>query len=178
MWVADELTGDVDRAIEALIVSTLAATSGVQTQAFSSDIAETIRKSITKTQIAGSSDPIVVMHPSDYEALCLLRSAGTEKTFIATSAVTQAVPGGAVSLPVGASAQLSWGAPICLSVAATAGTAWVLARDALQLFVDGAVLVDWSEAAGFTRNEVTGRAETRVLPAVLRPFSCVKTTLA
>jgi hypothetical protein len=38
--------------------------------------------------------------------------------------------------------------PICLTVAATPGTAWVISREALRLFVDGSILVEWSDAQG------------------------------
>ena len=72
---------------------------------------------------------------------------------------------------------MSWGYPVALSIAATPGTAWVVARDALRLFVDGAVLVEWSDAQGFANNTVIARCETRVLPAVLKPICAVKTTV-
>jgi hypothetical protein len=40
-------------------------------------------------QIAGGINPIAVMHPSDYETLCLLRTAGPENQFVASSTVVQ-----------------------------------------------------------------------------------------
>ena len=67
--------------------------------------------------------------------------------------------------------------PVALSIAATAKTAWVIAADAITLFVDGSVLLDWDTSSRFATNEVVGRAETRVYPAVTKPLSCVKVTL-
>jgi hypothetical protein len=89
----------------------------------------------------------------------------------------QSIPGGAVTPPYGPAALLSWGMGVALSVAATAKTAWVISSDAITLFVDGSVAVDWDTSTRFATNEVVGRAETRVYPAVTKPASCVKVTL-
>jgi HK97 family phage major capsid protein len=175
-WITQELTANVDVAIEALVFSTLGGTSGVQTQAAGTDGVETLRKALTKIQNVGGANPFVVMHPSDFEAISLLREASTN-AFIAGSSAIQTVPGGAISAPYGPAALSSWGMPVALSIAATAKTAWVVAADAILLFVDGTVLVDWDSSSRFATNEVVGRAETRVYPAVVKPMSCVKVTL-
>lgn len=131
---------------------------------------------MTKIQMVGGADPYVVMHPTDFESLALLRTSGLEAMLVGGSTITQNVPGGSAAPPTGATALMSSGMPVVLSVAAEPGTARAVARDALRLFVDGAVLVDWSEAEGFKTNEAQGRAETRVLPAVLKPICAVKTS--
>jgi hypothetical protein len=113
------------------------------------------------------------VHSSDFASLALLRTSGRAAMLVGESTVTQ--NGESAAPPTDATALMSWGMPAVLSVAAEPGTVWVVARDARRLFVDGAVLVDWSEAEGFKSNERQCRAETCVLPVVLKPIYRVNT---
>lgn len=174
-WIQQELLGNVDVATEALVFSTLGSTSGVQTATDATDPLVALRKGLTKTQLVGGAQPFVAMHPNDFETISLLRA--TTNEFIATDSAIQSVPDGQISAPYGPTALLSWGMPIGLSIACTPKTAWILAADAVLLFTAGGVMVDWSDSTGFQTNEVVGRAECRVFPAVTKPLSCVKVTL-
>jgi len=178
MWVSDELLAAVNQAVEALIVSTINATSGVQVQAFSTDPAETLRKALTKVQQMGGSTAIAALNPADWEAICLLREA-TTNAFLGTDAVTMTVPGGSASPPFAPSLLASWGMPVALSNAVPAGSAFVFDSDAIRLFTDAVLAVDWSDGnGGFEKNLVTGRAEGRFHVGVLKPILVVKTDVS
>ena len=90
MWVADspalqqfltnELTYGLALAVEAMAISDIAATSGIQTQAFSTSVLQTLRKSVTKLESNGYPPATFVLHPNDREAigLALLSTSAVE----------------------------------------------------------------------------------------------------
>ena len=162
-FVNSELEFGLLRAVESMVVADVNATSGIQTQAWSTSIAQTLRKSLTKLEVAGYTPGAILLHPSDFEALELLMST--------TNAVEH------VGLPYSASQRVLFGTPIATSVSATAGVGHVLAADAVVLDTDAqGVQVLWSESSNsddFSKNLLRCRVEGRYGTSVLSPLGVV-----
>jgi len=162
-FVDAELTFGLLRAVEAKVVADINDTSGIQTQAWSVSIAQTLRKSLTKLEVAGYTPGAILLHPSDFEAVELAVST--------TNAVEH------VGLPYDAAQRRLFGVPIATSVSATAGVGHVLAADAVVLDTDSqGVQVMWSEtsnATDFAANLIRCRVESRYGTSVLSPLGVV-----
>lgn len=152
-------------------------TSGIQTQAFSTDQFETLRKALTKVQLLGGREPIIVLHPTDWEAMDLTRVTSSNQ-FLLGSADRQNVAGGEVSPPTGATALLSWGFPVALSTAVPVGSGVVFDPSAVTLYTDRTIEVAWDASAGFNKNQVQARVEGRFNVAVKKPALIVEADLA
>lgn len=78
-WIADnvaleqfltnEMTYGLALAVEALIVSDVAGTNGVQTQAYATSPLVTLRKSLTKLETTGYVPSAIAVNPTDFEAV-------------------------------------------------------------------------------------------------------------
>lgn len=176
-WVADndalesfvnaELEYGLRLAVEAKVIADVNGTSGIQTQAYSTSVVQTIRKALTKVEVAGYAPGAIVMHPSDFETV--------ELAIASTNAIEH------VGLPYNPAQRLLFGVPIATTVSATAGTGHVIAADAVALDVDAqGVGVQWSETSNaddFAKNLLRARCEGRFGTSVLSPLGVVVATL-
>lgn len=185
VFIEDEMTYGLDLAVEQQVLNGdgtgednrgILQTSGIQTQAWSVDGYETVRKALTKLQIAGAQEFMVALSPVDFEVMNLVRSTSGE--FLATDANYAADAGGATAPPYGPAALRSWGARIVLSTALTAGQGVAFDPNAVTLYTDGQVGVEWNTSVGFTTNEVLARCEGRFGVAVKRPLSVVSVDMS
>lgn len=151
-------------------------TSGVQTQAYSTDILTTCRKAVTLLELVSIAPTGWVFHPSDWETIELLTSANH---YLMGAGQGQA-------LPVDRARRRLWGVPVALSVGMTEGDA-ILAdfRGSTHLWDREQTRVDWSEnvydtvsgKSDFERNLIRYRAEGRWGFAVTRPNGVVIVSL-
>src|SRR6476660_3469528 len=163
-----ELSYRLAQAVEKMVITDVAATSRIQVRAFSTSLLETLRKSVTLCEVNGGvSVAAIVLHPLDFEAI--------ELALLTTPAVEH------MSLPFDATARRLWGIPVTTTVAAAAGTGWVLGAGAVTINTDSAgVQVTWSETSNaddWSRNFIRARCEGRYATSVYQPLSVVKSTL-
>jgi len=167
-FVNTELEFGLLRAVEAKVVADINGTSGIQLQAFSTSIAQTLRKSVTKLEVSGYTPAAIVLHPSDFEAI--------ELSLSTTNAVEH------IGLPYDAAQRRLFGVPIATTVSATAGVGHVLAADAVVLDTDSqGVLVNWSESSNsddWAKNLLRVLVESRYGTSVLTPLGVVKAAFA
>lgn len=166
-FVAAELDYGLRVAVEAKVIADVNATSGIQTQAYSTSIAQTLRKSLTKLETTGHTPGAIVLHPSDFEAVELALSSSNAIEY--------------QGLPYDAAQRRLFGVPIATTVSATAGVGHVLAADAVVLDTDSqGVQVQWSEtsnATDFAANLIRCRVEGRFGTSVLSPLGVVSADL-
>jgi hypothetical protein len=162
-FVDAELEFGLSKAVEAKVIADVNATSGIQTQAWSTSIAQTLRKSLTKLEVAGYTPGAIVLHPADFETVELAVST--------TNAVEHQ------GLPYDAAARRLFGVPIATTVSQTAGVGHVIAADAVVLDTDAqGVQIQWSEnsnADDFAKNLIRSRVEGRFGTSVLSPLGVV-----
>lgn len=143
--------------------------SGTLTQAFSGDVLTTLRKALTALELNGQTPSGIVMSPSDWEAIELLREDGATGGFM--------LSGG----PVDVAKRRLWGVPVAATSAVPNGTAWVLSEGSAHLRLDanapGAVLAWGRVGDDFQRNQVRARAELRADLSVEKPGGIVKVSL-
>lgn len=184
-FVESELTYGLDVAVEQQLLNGdgtgennkgLLNTSGILSQAWSTDGLETLRKAITSAQIAGAQQYVAVLNPVDFEALTLVRA--TTNEFLATAANVSGDSSGATSPPYGPVALQSWGVPVVLTTAIAAGRGVVMDPSAVTLYTDGQINLEWNTSDGFDTNEVKARCETRVGVAVKRPSLVVSVDMS
>lgn len=141
-------------------------TSGIQTQTFSTDIVQTIRKAKTKARTVGRVIPNgVMLNPVDWEKIELLQD-GNDRYY-----------GGG---PFGATTPSVWGLPVVESEAIAEGTA--LVGDWRKAVIwdreQASISVTDSHADFFIRNLVAVLGEERLAFGVTRPSAFVKATVA
>lgn len=73
-FLSIELEYGLSLAVQAMVVSDVAGTSGVQTQAFSTSVLQTIRKSLTKLESTGYVPSSIWVNPNDFEGIELALS--------------------------------------------------------------------------------------------------------
>lgn len=137
-------------------------TSGIQTQAFATNIFDSVRKGITKARTVGRVNPnAVVMNPSDAEAIDLAKDGNTQYYY-----------GGPQSM----GPRTLWGVPVVESEAQAAGTA--LLGDFTKAVIwdreQTTVTMTDSHADFFIRNLVAVLAEERLAFGVTRPTAFVQ----
>ncbi|WP_068166635.1 phage major capsid protein [Rhodococcus phenolicus] len=169
-FVEGELLQGLLRAIENEVVNGdgtgehftgLAHVSGAQVQAFAVDSLTTIRKAITKLEVAGHAAGLITVHPTDWEALELSRTTGDGQLELVDS-------------PVDRAARRLWGVQVVPSVAVTTGTAIVLDTAAVAVRTDDQVETRWdTSGAQFEKNETRARVETRANLDVYQPMGVV-----
>jgi HK97 family phage major capsid protein len=139
----------------------IAATSNVQTQAFSTNIFNSIRKGITKARTVGRVNPTaILMNPADAEAVDL-----------AVDGNTQYYYGGPGTL----GPRTMWGLPIVESESQTAGFATVgdWTKAVIWDREQTTITATDSHADFFIRNLVAVLAEERLAFGVVRPTAFV-----
>lgn len=140
-------------------------TSNIQTQAWSTNLFETVRKGITKAQTVGRVNPTaLVLNPSDAEAIDLAKD-GENRYYY----------GG----PQGIGQRTVWGVPVVESESQAAGTG--LLGDFSKAVVwdreQTTVTMTDSHADFFVRNMVAILAEERLAFGVTRPSAFVSLDL-
>lgn len=173
--INDELRADLDEAEESQILSGngtgenftgIRNWSGVQTQAFDTDIFTTVRRAITKARTIGRVAPNgVLLSPADVEAIDLARD-GNERFFGAG--------------PFAMGPRTLWGLPMVESESQPDGEALVgdYAKAVLWDREDTTVTITDSHADFFIRNLVAILGEKREAFAVTRPTAFVKADIA
>jgi HK97 family phage major capsid protein len=140
-------------------------TSGIQTQAWDTDILTTLRRARTKVRVTGRSTPTAyVLHPNDWEDIDLLKDNEGRYYYGGPSVLGQ---------------PRLWGLPVVESEGETEGfghvadwrRAVLLDREQAQIFVSD------SHSDFFTRNLVAVLAELRAAFFVLRPSAFVEADL-
>lgn len=152
----------------------LAATSGVQTQAYDTSLLVTTRKAKTKVRTVGRSIPTgFVMNPTDVEALDLLTD-GMDRFYFGGPAGTLANPGlaGRTTSPL-------WNLPVIETEAVAAGTAYVgdWRKAILWDREQSSITMSDSHASFFVQNLVAILAEMRAAFGVIQPSAFVSIDL-
>lgn len=140
--------------------------SGVQTQAFSTDLFESVRKAITKARTVGRVNPNgIVVNPADAEAIDLAKDLNGVYRYGGPQTIGQ---------------RTVWGLPVIESESQEAGTALVgdFAKAVLWDREETTVTVTDSHDDFFIRNLVAILAEERLAFAVTRPTAFVKTDIS
>lgn len=142
-------------------------TSGIQTQAFTTDVARSVRAAITKLEAAGHEDNhVIVLRPEDWEAAETARAQGSGVLEAVANVTERAV-------------RSLWGVPVVVSTALPVGTGLVMDRTVASVYWDGAVAVRWSEIGeDFQRNLTRARVESRFEVVVGTPLGVVKVATA
>lgn len=173
--INDELAADVADAEEAQILNGNGTGenftgvnnwSGVQTQTFSTDIFESIRKGITKARTVGRVNPTgIVMNPADVEKIDLAKDLNGTYRYGGPQSMGQ---------------RTVWGVPVVESEIQPAGTGTLADWSKAVLWdrEQTTVTMTDSHADFFVRNMVAVLAEERLAFAVTRPAAVVKVALA
>ena len=108
-FVDNELRYGLAVSVEAKVIADVNGTSGIQTQAYATSVLATLRKGLTKLEVAGYTAGSVVLHPTDWE--------GVELALSSTNAIEH------MSLPYDPASRRLFGVPIVSTVARPRG--WV-----------------------------------------------------
>lgn len=140
----------------------LLSTSGIVSQAFTSDILTSVRKSLTVLESNGYTPASVILSPSDWEKL--------ELANVASGALD--VRG----LPVDSQRRALFGLPVALSTILPAMVGVVLGEGAATIDTLGTIETKWSDSNedDFVRNRLKIRTEMRANCTVARPAAIVK----
>ncbi len=145
----------------------IAATSGIQTNSYSTSILATLRKSVTKLESNGYPPATFVLHSGDFESIELALST--------VNAVEH------MSLPYDAAARRLWGVPITVTSAQTAGVADTLASGVVGLNTDSqdvqVARSETSNADDWSKNLIRARYEGRYATGVFQPLGVVQSDL-
>lgn len=139
--------------------------SGIQTQAYSTNLFETVRKAITKARTVGRVNPTaLVLNPADAEAIDLAKD-GENRYYY----------GGPQSL----GARTVWGVPVVESESQASGTGLLgdFAKAVIWDREQTTVTMTDSHADFFVRNLVAILAEERLAFGVVRPSAFVSVDL-
>lgn len=140
-------------------------TSGVQVQAAGTDIAATVRSSLTKLETLGYAPTAIVLSPADWETVETMTTSGSGEFVFASS-------------PVDRAARKLWGVPLVTSSSLPANKALVLSQGSVTLYTDGNLAMEWDTVGDdFQRNQVRARFEGRFQTAVPRPQGIVLASL-
>ena len=139
--------------------------SGIQTQSFSTDLFETLRKSVTKLRTVGRVNPTaVVLHPEDAEAIDLAQDGESRYYYGGPQSIGQ---------------RTVWGVPVVESESQAAGTALMgdFSKAVIWDREQTTVTMTDSHADFFVRNLVAVLAEERLAFGVTRPTAFVAVDL-
>ena len=164
--INDQLSADVAEAEENQLLNGdgsgenftgIANTSGIQTQAFATDIFTSVRKGITKLRTVGRVNPTaILMNPADAESVDLTKDGNNQYYYGGPSAIGQ---------------RTLWGVPVIESESQTAGFATL--GDFTKAVVwdreQTTVTMTDSHSDFFVRNLVAVLAEERLAFGVTRP---------
>ncbi|WP_417220512.1 phage major capsid protein [Arthrobacter sp.] len=175
--INDELRSDIAEAEENQILTGdgsgenltgILSTSGVQTQAFDTDIFRSTRKALTKARTVGRVVPnAVALNPVDVETIDLARENGSTGKFLGAG-------------PFALGPRTLWGVPVLETEGIAAGQALVgdFSKAVLWDREQTSVSITDSHADFFIRNMVAILAEERIAFGVTRPSAFVKTAVA
>jgi len=138
--------------------------SGIQTQAFSTTIADSIRKAITKVQVNGQANPNgVLMNPADAEAVDLAKD--SQLRYFGNG-------------PFGLGPNTLWGLPRVVSQAVPAQKAYVADFRTILFLVrmDPTVAITDSHSDYFVRNLIAILFEERAANLIFRPSAICEVT--
>lgn len=143
-------------------------TSGIQTQAFTTDVFASIRKAITKARTVGRVVPnAILISPEDLETVDLARESSGSSKFIGAG-------------PFQAGQRTLWGLPLVENENLPAKTALVGDFTKAVVWDRDQASVNFSDSHEdfFVRNLVAALAEQREAFGVLRPAAFVRTATA
>jgi HK97 family phage major capsid protein len=172
--INDELRADIAEAEENQILlgdgdgenlEGILETTGIQTQAWTTDIFTTVRKALTKARVVGRVVPnAIALHPEEVEVIDLAREGAGTGQFLGAG-------------PFALGPRTLWGLPIIETEAITAGRGLVgdFSKAVLWDREETSVTVTDSHADFFIRNLVAILAEERVAFGVVRPTAFVDT---
>lgn len=170
-FIADELVWGLGEALAAQVIAGdgvspnlqgIMNTSGVQTEAFNTNAAITVRRALGKLEMLGYEPGGVLMNAQDW--LDVETAQLSNGGYVLGSGPTGA--------PVDAIERRLWGTRVALANI-PAGQAVVLGKDSAAIFHDSHIRVDWNTQRGFKTNEVDVRVEGRFGFGVLRPDAIV-----
>ncbi|MDL9944979.1 HK97 family phage prohead protease [Gordonia sp. ABSL11-1] len=170
-FVTDEMLYGLDVAVQAQVLNGtgtganqtgLLNTSGIQVQAFATNVLTSVRKAITAQEALGYAPSVLVIRPDDWEALELLATTDAALSYR--------------GVPLDQGERRIWGLRAVLSTALPAKTALVLDPNAVSVDTVGGIDVEWSTESGelFARNQVQLRVEGRFGVSVYQPSAVVK----
>lgn len=172
-FLQSEMEEGLYRALEAQVLSGsgtgenmtgILSTSGIITQAWSTDLLTTLRKAATALELVGEVPTAWAIHPSDVETLDLLQDNEARHYFAGPSQQL------AQTSPV-------WSLPIVKSTAVAAGTALLADWNYVRLVVREDTRLDIDRSGDlFTNNQFKARLEGRFGVAVRRPTAFCKVT--
>jgi hypothetical protein len=174
-FIGSELLYGLQTAVQAKIISDIAGTSGIDTQAFATDIKTTMRKGITKFEANGFVPGFFAVAPADWETV--------ELAFTNVSAAIDLN-----NIPFNAAAKRIYGVPVVSCPALTAGTGYLVAKGAVAVDTDSlGIQTKWSDTAlnagtpahsDFEMNQVRARVEGRYATSVYQPLGVVSLDLS
>jgi hypothetical protein len=178
-FVGLEMLDGLHQAVETQLVSGsgigenltgLAATSGIQLQAYVTSLILTARAGITAVETVGYAPYYFVLNPVDWATI-------ETSQLTAGSYVLNAEGQG--NLPVDAALRRLWGVPVAVTLAAPQGVGYLISNGCVQVATDGVIAQDWSSnvADDWGRNLVRLRVESRFDLMVTRPAGVVKLDL-
>jgi hypothetical protein len=154
-------------AVEAKVLTDVNATSGIQSQTYSTSVLTTLRKDLTKLATAGYSPGSLALHPLDWEDV--------ELALVSSNAVEH------LSLPHDPATRRLFCMPVVATVSEAAGVGHVLAVDAVVVDTDTlGVGVQWLENSNdtdFSKRLIRARCEGRFGTSVLSPLGVVSCDL-
>jgi HK97 family phage major capsid protein len=162
-FLVSEMQYGLRTAVEAMVLSDINGTSGTQTQAYSTSVLTTLRKSITKLETSGLDASFILLNVADWEAVELALSS--------TNAIEH------LSLPYDPATRRLFGVPIVSSIIQAAGVSHTVAAGAVGVDTDSrGVAVEWSETSNaddWSKNLIRCRVEGRFATSVFRPLGVV-----
>jgi Phage capsid family len=166
-FLSNELAFGLSLAVEAMAIADIAGASGIQSNAYSTSVLQTLLKSTTKLEANGYPPGVFVLHPNEFEAI--------QGALLSTAAVEYQ------GLPFDPVARRLWGIPITVTNTQTAGVAHTLASGAVGLNVGSeGVQIAWSENSNsddWSRNLIRARCEGRYATSVSQPLGVVQSDL-
>ncbi|MFZ2512740.1 MAG: phage major capsid protein [Gordonia sp. (in: high G+C Gram-positive bacteria)] len=146
-------------------LSGILGTTGIQTQAAGTDIALTVRSSITKLETEGYAPSAIVLSPADWERVETSTASGSGEFLFQTG-------------PVDRAARTLWGVPVVCSTSLPTDRALLISDQSVAVYTDGRMDLEWEQGGElFEKNQLRARFESRFQTAVLRPRGVVLATL-
>ena len=173
--INDELAADIAEAEEGQILNGngsgenftgITATSGIQTQAFATDLFTSVRKGVTKLRTVGRVNPsALLVNPADAEKIDLLKDANNVYYYGGPQVIGQ---------------RTLWGVPVVESETMTEGTGLIgdFSKAVLWDREQTTVTMTDSHSDFFVRNLVAILAEERLAFGVTRPTGFCTVALA
>lgn len=173
-FTSDELLYGLGLALEALVLNGAAgtgivglnATSGIQAVPFTASPLVTLRSGITALETAGHEAGVLVLNPTDWEAIETSRNASGQFD---------------LDGPVDRAARRAWGVQVVTANAVPTGTALAIDTNAVGLSTDTAgIEVKWSDSTSddFSKNQLRARVEGRFQLDVYQPLGVARLDLS